>query len=138
MEQVEGPSWDLTAMVVPQVGRPVEANDAYNPYLVIDADGAVVEAVSEYFRDLQAAGRPAATMRSHGLDLLRWFRFLWAIDIPWSRATRVEARDFCRWMLVAGKPSRPHWRRQGKAVEPRSTVEAYAPSVRAHCETVLR
>jgi hypothetical protein len=67
MEQVEGPSWDLAAMVVPQVGRLVEANDAYNPYFVIDADGAVVEAVSEYFRDLQAPGRSAATMRSYGL-----------------------------------------------------------------------
>jgi hypothetical protein len=27
-----------------------------------------------------------------------------------DRATRAEARDFCRWMLVAGKPERPHWR----------------------------
>jgi tryptophan synthase beta chain len=26
---------------------------------------------------------------------------------------RIEARDFCRWMLVGGKPRRPHWRRQG-------------------------
>lgn len=69
---------------------------------------------------------------------MRWFRFLWALDIRWDRATRVEARDFCRWMLVAGKPPRSHWRRQAGCVEPRSGVEAYAPSVRAHCETVLR
>jgi len=138
MEQVEGPSRDLAAMVVPQIGRLVETDDAYDPYLLVDGDGAVVEAVTAYFRDLQAAGRSAATMRSYGLDLLRWFRFLWAVDIPWSRASRVEGRDFCRWMLVAGKPSRPHWRRQGEAVEPRSTAQAYAPSVRAHCETVLR
>jgi len=138
MEQVEGPSWDLAAMVVPQVGRLVETDDAYDPFRLVDAEGAVVEAVMAYFRDVQAAGRSNATLRSYGLDLLRWFRFLWAVDVRWSRATRVEARDFCRWMLVAGKPARPHWRNPSKTAKPRPTVDAYAPSVRAHCETVLR
>lgn len=138
MDQVEEPSRDLAALVVPQVGRLAETADAWDPYRLLDGDGAVVEAVTEYLRDLQAAGRSTATLRSYGLDLLRWFRFLWAVDIRWSQATRVEARDFCRWMLVAGKPARSHWRNQSKAVKPRSTVEAYAPSVRAHCETVLR
>ena len=60
-------------------------------------------AVTAYFRDLQAAGRSAATLRSYGMDLLRWFRFLWAIDVPWNQATRAEARDFCRWLQVAWK-----------------------------------
>jgi len=138
MDHVEQPSRDLVAMVVPQVGRLAETGDACEPYRLVDGDGAVVEAVTEYFRDLQAAGRATATVRAYGLELLRWFRFLWALDIPWSRATRVEARDFCRWMLVAGKPPRSHWRHQAGPVESRSTVEAYAPSVRAHCETVLR
>jgi site-specific recombinase XerD len=138
MDHVEEPARDLAAMVVPQVGRLAETGDAWDPYRLLDGDEVVVEAVTEYLRDLQAAGRSTATLRSYGLDLLRWFRFLWAVDIAWSRATRVEARDFCRWMLVAGKPSRPHWRNQGKAVQAQSTVEAYAPSVRAHCETVLR
>ena len=95
-------------------------------------------AVAAFFRDLQAAGRSEATVRSYGMDLLRWFRFLWAAGVPWDRATRVEARDFCRWMQVAGKPSRPHWRavtRGGGAADP---AGAYAPSVRAHSETVLR
>ena len=123
---------------MPLVGGLVAVDDVWEPFRLIDGGGAVVVPVREYLRDLQAAGRSPATLRSYGLDLLRWFRFLWAIDIPWSRATRAEARDFCRWMLVAGKPSRPHWRSRSKAVEPRSTVEAYAPSVRAHCETVLR
>lgn len=113
-------------------------DDVWEPFRLVDGGGAVVVPVRDYLRDLQAAGRSSATARSYGLDLLRWFRFLWAIDVAWSRATRLEARDFCRWMLVAGKPSRPHWRNHGKAVEPRSTVETYAPSVRAHCETVLR
>ena len=94
-----------------------------------------VAAAAAYFRDLQAAGRSVATIRSYGLDLLRWFRFLWAIGISWDRATWAEARDFCRWMQLAGKPAS-----SGRAPGPatRSRSGAYAPSARAHCETVLR
>ena len=106
------------------------------PFRLLDPAGAIVEPVSAYFRDLQAAGRSETTIRSYGLDLLRWFRFLWAIEVCWNRVTRVEARDFCRWMLVAGKPSRPHWRRPTELVE--GSPGPYAPSVRAHAETVLR
>ena len=64
-----------------------------------------VEAVSTFLADLQAAGRSEATMRSYGMDLLRWFRFLWAVEVLWSQATRVEARDFCRWLVLCDKPS---------------------------------
>jgi hypothetical protein len=75
------------------------------------------------------------------MDLLRWSRFLWAdTEMAWDRATRIEARDFCRWLQVTGKQSRPHWRAQakGEAPAPAPAGEAYAPSVRAHSETVLR
>src|SRR5258708_199673 len=95
---------------------------------VVDGDGRVVAAGAEFFCDLQAAGRPDSTVRSYGLDLLRWFRFLWAVGVPWERATRAEARDFCRWMTVTGKPSRG----QGAGAR-----EPYSASVRAHAETVL-
>ncbi len=124
-------------MVVPLAGSLQDTGDRWLPFRLLDPAGKPVEAVSAYFRELQAAGRSAATMRSYGLDLLRWFRFLRAVDVSWNRASRVEARDFCRWMLVAGKPSRPHWRRPYETPEP-SPVVAYAPSVRAHAETVLR
>jgi integrase len=52
-------------------------------------------------------------------------------------ATRAEARDFSRWMQVAGKLARLHWRSAGQAPQPAAGA-AYAPSVRAHSETVLR
>ena len=52
--------------------------DRYEPYRLVDADGAVVVAATAYFRDLLAAGRAEATVRSYGMDLLRWFRFFWA------------------------------------------------------------
>ncbi len=128
---------DLARLVVPLAGSLQDTGDRWLPFRLLDPAGEPVEAVSAYFRELQAAGRSAATMRSYGLDLLRWFRFLRAVDVSWNRASRVEARDFCRWMLVAGKPSRPHWRRPYETPEP-SPVVAYAPSVRAHAETVLR
>ncbi len=89
-------SGDLASMVVPQVGRLVATGDQWDPYRLVDQDGIAVEGVSAFFRDLQAAGRSPATLRSYGMDLLRWFRFLWAAGVGWERATRVEARDFSR------------------------------------------
>src|ERR1039458_2809523 len=76
-----------------------------------------------------------------GMDLLRWFRFLRAgTGVARDQATRVEARDFCRWLQVTGKQPRPHWRTGDQAGAPAGVPagQAYAPSVRAHSETVLR
>ena len=135
---------DLAALVVPQAGRLIATGEEWEPFRLLDADGQEVEAVSAFLRDLQAAGRSPATARSYGLDLLRWFRFLWALGVGWERATRVEARDFCRWLQVAGRPSRPHWRRRESASTDDGGGRAgrarrpYAASVRAHNETVLR
>jgi site-specific recombinase XerD len=135
------PSRDLAALVVPQAGRLVATGDRYEPYRLVDADGVAVAAATAYFRDLLAAGRAESTVRSYGMDLLRWFRFLQAgTGVAWDRATRAEARDFCRWLQVTGKQPRPHWRAgdQDGAPVPVQAGEAYAPSVRAHSETVLR
>ncbi len=136
-----GPERDLAALVVPQSGRLVATGNRYEPYRLLDSDGAVVEAATAWFRDLLAAGRAASTVRSYGLDLLRWFRFCWSDSgVAWDRATRAEARDFSRWLQVAGKQPRPHWRTAsaGGPVAVAGAGEAYAPSVRAHSETVLR
>jgi site-specific recombinase XerD len=133
------PSRDLAALVVPQGGRMVATGDRYEPYRLVGADGVVVAAAASFFRDLLAAGRAEATVRSYGMALLRWFRFLRAAGVRWDRATRAEACDFSRWLQVAGKQARPHWRRGdagGGAAVPAGG--AYAPSVRAHSETVLR
>jgi site-specific recombinase XerD len=137
----EEPDRDLATLAIPMSGALLETGDPWEPYRLIDPAGVPVEAAAAFFRDLQAAGRSEATIRSYGMDLVRWFRFLSATGTSWNRATRTEARDFCRWMLVAGKPSRPHWRRQGEPPARGSAIpaaRAYAPSVRAHSETVLR
>ena len=141
-EQESSSAVDRAAILVPQAGRLVATGEPWEPYRLLDVDGVEVEAVSSYFKELQAAGRSAATARSYGMDLLRWFRFLWAIGVVWDRATRTEARDFARWLQVGGKPVRPHWRSQDlsdlDATAPAARGNVYAASVRAHNETVLR
>ncbi|MDX3402433.1 MULTISPECIES: site-specific integrase [unclassified Streptomyces] len=111
-----------------------------------------------YLKELMARDSSPLTPRSYGMDLLRWFRFLWVRGIEWDRASREDARDFMLWMKVADKPVRVHWRHRGKVPSeippPRSDRPApgtpnpvtgkptvgtkYSPRTRAHCETVLR
>ena len=122
VEDEDGAPRDLAGLAVPAAGALLETGGEWEPYWLVGPDGAAVDAVSAWFGELQAAGRSAATVRSYGMDLLRWFRFLWATGIEWNRATRAEACDFSRWLLIAGKgPGQP-----------------YSASVRAHSETVLR
>jgi site-specific recombinase XerD len=134
---------DLSMLAVPLLGRLLESDDPWEPYRLVDAGGASVESVADYLRDLQAAGRAKSTARSYGMDLLRWFRFLWATEVPWDRASRIEARDFCRWLQVTGQPARPHWRHPDQPSvagvgQDVPVGKPYAASVRAHSETVLR
>jgi integrase len=117
---------DLSSLRVLRCGALEGTGDLFEPYQVVDVDGVVVAPVATYLRDLQACGHPAATQRSYAMDLLRWFRFLWAVDVGWDQATRVEARDFCCWVQLAGKPGHP------------VPGAGYAPATVAHCETVLR
>jgi integrase len=131
----------VASLVVAQVGSLGDTGDPWEPWRLVDRDGVAVEGVRSFLADLQAAGRSEATLRSYGMDLLRWFRFLWAVEVSWDRATRLEARDFCRWLQVAGKPVRPHWRSErdaGDEPAPRAANGAYSASVGAHSETVLR
>src|SRR5260370_17224770 len=102
---------DLGALVVALVGSLMGTEDPFEPFRLVDPDGFVVPPVAVFLRDLQARGRSANTQRSYGLALLRWFRFLWAVQVCSEEAPRVEARDFCCWIQGVGKPPRPHWRR---------------------------
>jgi integrase len=146
---------ELSGLVVPQRGSLEATGDLFVPYRLVDGDGAVVVPVAAFFAELAAYGRPATTQRSYGMDLLRWFRFLWALGVDWDQATRVEGRDLCRWLQLAVKPARPHWRypagagRSGGAVRAPAAMtnavtgkpsrgERYEASTVAHCESVLR
>jgi integrase len=117
---------DLLSLVVPRRGAVEATGNPFEPYRLVDSGGVIVAPVGAYLGDLQACGRSAATQRSYAMDLLRWFRFTWAVGVPWDQATRAEARDFCRWIQLAGKPGVP------------APDARYAPATVAHCETVLR
>ncbi|MEV0474506.1 tyrosine-type recombinase/integrase [Streptomyces prunicolor] len=162
MAERESADRDLSTLEVPQWGRVIKRDDPWEPFQLIDREGQVVRATTVFFMELQAAGRSTATIRSYAMDLLRWYRFLWLFGVDWDRATTREARDFMRWLQLADKPQRVHWRRQrglkaGQAPSPpkrtvvRSTPGApnlvtgkptpgrkYAPTTAVHCETVLR
>src|SRR5680860_1882015 len=142
---------DLALLTVPSTGSLAATGDPFEPYRLLDRSGEVVAAVAAYLGDLHACGRPATTLRSYGMDLLRWFRFLWSVEVSWDQATRVEARDFCVWLQVADKPRRAHWRRPAavagpvprpaapNAVTGKSAPGAkYAATTVAHCESVVR
>lgn len=128
---------DLGSLVVPAAGALVETGDLWEPYYLSGPGGGRVVPVSEFLRDLQATGRPATTQRSYALALLRWFRFTWAVDVPWDQATRVEARDFCRYLQLVGKPGgQPAAAKMVPGKRP--SPGRLAPSTVAHCETVCR
>ena len=98
--------------------------------------------MTEFLHELQASGRSAATQRSYAHDLLRWFRFLWVVGVPWGQATRCEARDFCRWLALSDKSRRSSGLRAATGVSnpvtgKRSPGSKYAASTVAHSETVL-
>jgi hypothetical protein len=137
-----GADRDLSVLVVPAVGAVEAGSDLWEPARLIDGDGEPVVAVTAFLRELQASGRAASTQRSYATDLLRWFRFGWAIDVEWNQATRVEARDFCRWLALRDKPTRAGAGRR-RVVSNAVTGKPgpgpkYAASTRAHSETVLR
>lgn len=98
--------------MVPRVGRVCEVDDPVVSYRVLDAGGVEVEPVTGYLREMVGRGCPATTVRSYAYDLLRWFRFLWAVGVAWERAERIDARDFLWWVANAPKPRRR--RRSGR------------------------
>ena len=141
---------DLSRLVVSRAGRLVTTGDAHEPYQVVGPGGEVVEPVSVFLRDLLASGKSAGTLRSYSVDLLRWWRFLDAVDVQWDRASRAEARDFSCWIQLTAKQrlqtSRPRKARlSSRAAGAPNPVtgkpasgDGYAPSTVAHSETVLR
>lgn len=96
---------DVTGLVLPGVGAVVQA-DGVPGTALLDASGVPVAEVSDFFASMLASGASVSSLRSYGLALLRWWRFLAAVDVTWQRASRVEGRDFVLWMRMVGPASR--------------------------------
>ncbi|MEW1824155.1 tyrosine-type recombinase/integrase [Streptomyces sp. NPDC088196] len=156
MLETDDAARDLAGFVLPETGALIETTDPLRPCVLLDREGAIVAPVEAFFAELQANSRPATTIRSYGMDLLRWWRFLSGWGVAWDRASRRDARDFARWMQIAPKASRVHWRHRASGERPLEPVtrpaagvpnpvtgraapgRLYSASTRVHCETVLR
>ena len=144
----------LSELVVPPSGALKATGNPFEPYRLVDGAGETIGPAAAFFAELVACGRPTTTLRSYGMNLLRWFRFLSALEMVWDQATQVEARDFWRWLQVALKPVLPHWRYSdgggpGSDATPGADREnpgpgkapggdRYAAVTVAHCESMLR
>lgn len=96
---------------------------------LLDAAGSRVVPVDDFLRGLAANGSPTTTLYSYASSLLRWWRFLAAVDVVWDRATRVEVRDFVLWMRSRA--------RRSPTAGP-TTLVGYAPATINHSLAVLR
>jgi hypothetical protein len=86
---------DLSRLVVPLCGSLEATGDLFEPYRLTDPAGRAVGPAAAYLREVAASGRSAATQRSYGMDLLRWFRFLWAVEIPWGSGDPGGSPGLC-------------------------------------------
>lgn len=96
---------DVTKLSVPAVGKVTQVAESPGTVL-LDASGEPIPEVSEFFAAMLASGSSTGSLRSYGLALLRWWRFLAAVHVTWDRASRVEARDFVLWMRMVGPTGR--------------------------------
>lgn len=87
--------------------------------MVLDAVGARVEPVVQYLRDLAPSNNRPLTCRSYAFDLLRWFRVLWSLNVPWHTAIEAEASALVGWFRVAENPQR---RRRAPGAPPPGSV----------------
>jgi integrase len=129
---------------LPRWGRVVETAGVV-PWLVVDEDGAPVEAVRRFLRDFVARGNSIGSVRSYAFDLLRWWRWLQAVDVEWDRATSEHVREFVLWFQRASKP-REHARTSSAAtagtINPITCKahlgDGYEPRTVRHSNAVLR
>ncbi|WP_053196317.1 tyrosine-type recombinase/integrase [Streptomyces viridochromogenes] len=129
---------------VPRVGCVLEVETAYPRYVVLDVAGARLEPVVQYLRDLALSDNRPLTCRSYAFDLLRWFRVLWFLEVPWHRATEAETSALVGWLRVTANPQR---RRRNPGAPPPGSVNGrtgkgylrigYAPSTINHNLTVV-
>ena len=93
---------DLDAIRLPHWGR-VTAVDGIVPWLVIDDHDLVVDPIRIFLHDFVAQGNRPGSVRSYAFGLLRWWRWLRAVDVAWNRATSAEVRDLVLWLQRATK-----------------------------------
>ena len=135
---------DVSALQLPVLGR--VDRDEHGAWQVLGADGMPMSAVSWFLADLSASDCADSTRRSYAYDILRWLRFLMAVEVDWKRATRREVRDFVRWFRESPNPQRSRrgdgcTRPPAGSLNPRTgkayLADGYAPRTINHSLSVL-
>jgi hypothetical protein len=92
-----------------------------------------------FLRDLVLTDMSPLTVRSYGNDLLRWWRVLQLIGIPWDKAGRLEVEVMAGWMRSPVNPQR--WGSGARVMNPRTEkrplAAGYAPATINHALAVL-
>ncbi|MGA4846451.1 tyrosine-type recombinase/integrase [Streptomyces sp. G5(2025)] len=104
---------------VPRIGSVVQLKTQHPPYMVMDEAGEPVEPAVPYLRDLSLSDNSPLTGRSYSYDLLRWFRVLWCLGVPWEKAVEAEVAAIVGWLRTAANPQR---RRSKPASPPPGSV----------------
>lgn len=100
--------------------RPAQ-DGRFPPFLVVDGAAEPVESVTLFLRDLALSDMSDLTCRSYAFDLLRWFRFLGALDVDWETASSAEVVVMVGWMKTARNQQRVARSGDGRgAVNPRT------------------
>jgi len=95
---------DLASLRLPGWGRVAVGSDKALPCFVLDEAGDPVEPIRVFLRDFIACGNRRSSVRPYSYALLRWWRFLLAVDVAWDRAGPSEGRDYVLWLSGADKP----------------------------------
>ncbi|MGV9679215.1 tyrosine-type recombinase/integrase [Nocardia sp. NPDC003482] len=93
-------------VTVPRTGSVVPAARAHPPFVVLDHAEVEIVAVTEYLAELALSDSRPLTCRSYAYDLLRWFRFLWVLEVDWTQATQSEVAVMVGWLRTAPNPQR--------------------------------
>ncbi|MFT3872669.1 MAG: site-specific integrase [Nocardioides sp.] len=98
-------SRDLEHLEVARWGR-VGPGASGVAWLVYDEAGDPVTPVAEFLRDFAARGNSPSSVRSYAYGLLRWWRWLTAVEVSWDRASAAEVRDLTLWLQLHPKQRR--------------------------------
>lgn len=102
MDSLDRPCRRIGDVEVRAVGRVVAGGDLPG-MRVVDGAGSEFKPATDWLLQLRASDASRNTLRAYALSLLRYLRFLWAVECSWERATDLETRDFVLWARQAEK-----------------------------------
>ncbi|WP_067692937.1 tyrosine-type recombinase/integrase [Nocardia jejuensis] len=114
---------DIREVRLPRWGSVIQTEGVV-PFLVIDAGGVPVVPIRRFLTDFVAQGNSPRSVRSYAYTLLRWWRWLLAVEVGWDMAAPAECRDLLLWMGFHAKT------RTSPRTKSRSTMGTINPITR--------